>query len=278
MTRRRGSRGRVLPPLVTVVAFVAVVASACTTSERATAGSATERVELTVFGAASLRGVLSRIESAYERGHPDIDITVSTDSSAALRTQIEQGAPADVFLSADTKSPQALAAAGLSVGSPIPFAGNRLAIVVPPGNPAGVSGPADLARPGLKIIAAGDQVPITGYATEAIESMGALPGYPAGFADAYAANVVSHEDNVGAIVAKIELREGDAAIVYATDARASELVGTIPIPDAADPTAAYAGVVTAASSRRQEAAAFFDWLVGPAGQAILAEAGFLPPT
>ena len=81
---------------------------------------------------------------------------------------------------------------------------------------------------------------------------------------------------VGAL-AKIELREGDAAIVYATDARASELVDTVPIPDAANPTATYAGIVTATSSNRVATAAFVDWLVAPSGQAIFADAGFIPP-
>ena len=218
------------------------------------------------------------MESAYEIGHPGIDLIVSSDSSTTLRTQIELGAPADIFLSADTTNPQALADAGLIYGEPIPFARNHLAIIVPITNPAGITKPTDLARPGLKLIAAGDSVPITAYATEAVEAMAGLPGFPAGFAEAYVANVVSEEDNVGAVVAKIELREGDAAIVYATDALASDVVATIPIPEAANPTATYAGVVTSTSTHRDEATAFFAWLVGPAGRAIFASAGFLSPT
>jgi molybdate transport system substrate-binding protein len=275
----RTCRG-VLPTFA--LALVVALAVAGCAAEDATPSAASSSptpppVELVVFGAASLRSVLKQVESAYENEHPRIDVVVSTGSSAALRTQIEQGAPADVFLSADTVNPRRLADAGLIGGDPVPFARNRLAIIVPITNPAGITGPADLARPGIKIIAAGERVPITGYATEAIQALAALPGYPAGFADAYAANVVSREDDVGAVAAKIELREGDAAIVYATDARASDAVTAVAIPDAADPTATYAGAVIGASGHRAEATAFFDWLAGPAGEAILADAGFLPP-
>jgi len=234
-------------------------------------------VELVVFGAASLRSVLKQLESAYELEHPGIDLVVSTDSSATLRAQIEQGAPADIFLSADTMNPQRLADAGLSDGAPVPFARNRLAIIVPRANPAGITDPAELARTGIKIIAAGERVPITAYATEAIRALATLPGYPAGFAEAYAQNVVSREEDVGSVVAKIELREGDAAIVYATDALASDVTSTIPIPADVNPTATYAGVVTSTSDHLEEATAFFTWLGGPVGEAILADAGFLPP-
>ena len=268
-----------LPGLAVAVAAavsVAGCAGGATLSAKSSSPTA-PAVQLVVFAAASLRDVLKQVEAAYEVEHPGIDIVVSTGSSAALRAQIEQGAPADIFLSADTVNPQRLADAGLSADDPVPFAGNRLAIIVPIANPAGIADPADLARPGLKIIAAGERVPITAYATEAIQALGALPGYPAGFAEAYAQNVVSREEDVGSVVARIELREGDAAIVYATDALASSLATTIPIPDVADPTAVYAGVVIGASDHREEATGFLAWLVGPVGEAILADAGFLPP-
>lgn len=234
--------------------------------------------ELTVFAAASLKGVLDAMKPAFEAAAPGVTLVVSTDSSAALETQIEQGAPADVFLSADLANAQKLADAGFAAGAPQPFAGNRLLVVVPTANPAGVASPADLARPGLKVIAAGDAVPITRYALQVVAKLAALPGYPAGFAAGYAANVVSREDNVRAVVAKIELGEGDAAIVYATDAAASKKVGAIAIPDGANVVATYAGAVVRASRHPAEAAAFLAWLEGAAGQAILASFGFLPPS
>ena len=133
-------------------------------------------------------------------------------------------------------------------------------------------------RSGLKVIAAGDAVPITAYATQLVDNLASDPGYPPGFAAAYAANIVSKEDNVKAVVAKIELGEGDAGIVYVTDAAASTKVKTIEVPDAANVRATYAGVVVKASPNQEAAKAFLDWFAGPDGQAILSSFGFLPPT
>ncbi len=158
------------------------------------------------------------------------------------------------------------------------FAGNVLTLIVPSDNPANIETPADLARPSIKVVAAGDEVPITMYAEQVIANLATDPGYPAGFATAYAANVVSKEENVKAVVAKIELGEGDAAIVYATDATAAQGVRTIEIPAAANVPATYAGVVVAASTHPDEAHAFLDWLAGPDGLATLKGFGFLPPS
>jgi molybdate transport system substrate-binding protein len=243
----------------------------------ATGGPGSTAVNLTILGAASLKGALEKATAAYEAATPGVTLTVSTDSSAALATQIQQGAPADVFLSADTSNPKKLVDGGFASGAPVVFAGNRLTVIVPKGNPGGVATPADLAKPGLKIIAAGDAVPITKYASQLVSNLAALPGYPAGFAGAYATNVASKEDNVKAIVAKVELGEGDAGIVYVTDAAASSKVATVAVPDAANVPASYSGVVVKASAHADAARAFLDWLAGPDGQAILASFGFLPP-
>jgi molybdate transport system substrate-binding protein len=234
-------------------------------------------VELTVFAAASLTDALQEAATAYETAVPGTTITLSFDSSAALRTQIEQGAPVDVFLSADTRSPQALGEAGLLDGAPVGFAGNELAIVVPSDDPAGIETPADLATDGVRIVAAGEEVPITAYTTQVIENLSDLPGYPADFAAAYEANIVSREDNVRAALAKIELGEGDAAVVYLTDARSSDQVRIVEIPAEANVASRYAGAVLAGSEELAAGQAFLDWLVGPDGQAILAAYGFVPP-
>jgi molybdate transport system substrate-binding protein len=231
---------------------------------------------LTVLGAASLKGALETAEAAYEAAVPGTTLTFSTDSSSALRTQIEQGARADVFLSADSTNPQKLVDAGLAAGDPVPFAGNALTIIVPTDNPAGIASPADLASAGVKIVAAGDEVPITKYADQLVGNLAGLDGYPADFAARCAANVVSREDNVKAVVAKIELGEGDAGIVYVTDAKASTRVETIGVPDEANVLVTYAGVVVKASEHAEAARTFLDWFAGPRGQAILAEFGFLP--
>ncbi|MCI0344320.1 MAG: molybdate ABC transporter substrate-binding protein [Chloroflexi bacterium] len=239
------------------------------------------RAELTIFGAASLSPLLDAARATYVPSRfyrHGLVLAISTGSSAALRTQIEQGAPADVFLSADLTNPQLVVDAGLADGGAVRFAANELAIVVPADNPGGIVTPADLARDGVRIIAAGDEVPITAYAAACVANLGALPGYAAGFAASYEANIVTREDSVRSILAKIELGEGDAGIVYRTDAVASGEVMSVAIPEDANVAVTYAGIVVKASDNREEAHAFLDWLAGPEGQAILAEFGFLPPT
>jgi molybdate transport system substrate-binding protein len=232
---------------------------------------------ITVLAASSLKNAVQAAATAYAKSHGNIGVTVSTDASTALETQIEQDAPADLFLSADTANPEKLADAGFGVGTPTDFAGNRLTIIVPADNPAGITSPVDLAKPGIKLIAAGDSVPITKYATQLVTNLAAVSGYPADFAAAYARNIVSKADNVAGVVSQVELGQGDAAIVYVTDAAATSKVRTIPVPDAANVAATYAGIVVKASSKQTEAKAFLDWLVGPDGQALLATFGFLPP-
>ena len=254
-------------------------ASAPSAATSASASAASEPVGLTVFAAASLSGVLDKAKAAYEASNPGTTLTISTDSSSALETQIEQGAPADVFLAADTTNPKKLVDGGLAAGDAVAFAGNKLTIVVPTDDLAGITTPADLARKGVKVVAAGDEVPITKYAKQLVENLAKETGYPADFEAAYTANVVSKEDNVKAVIAKIELGEGDAGIVYVTDAKMSTKVRTVDVPDDANVPATYAGVVVKASGHADSAQTFLGWLASPDGQAIFATFGFLaPPT
>ena len=236
---------------------------------------------LTIYAAASLRAALTRVGADYPATHPGTVLTVSTDSSAALEAQIEQGAPADVFLSADTKNPQKLVSLGLAPEA-LPFAGNVLTIIVPRTNggsadPAPVRRPIDLARRGVKIVAAGDAVPITTYARQFVANLARQPGFPSGFAAACDANVVSREDNVSAIVSKVALGEGDAGIVYLTDALSSTEVTTVDVPPGANVVATYAGAALKGSRHPDAARAFLTWLAGPDGQAILRQFGFRAP-
>ncbi len=231
---------------------------------------------LTIFAAASLKGALERAKSAYEAGNPGGTLRISTDSSAALAIKIEQGAPADLFLSADTTNPQKVVDKGLAAGSVVKFAGNLLTVIVSTANRAGIQRPLDLARRGVKVIAAAESVPISKYASRLVANLAKMSDYPADFAARYEANIASREDNVAAVVSKIELGEGDAAIVYVTDAKASKNVTSIPVPESANVPATYGGVVIKASHDAPAARAFLDWLAGPDGQAILASLGFHP--
>lgn len=235
-----------------------------------------EQVELTIFAAASLRGAFGEISHAYPDLYPGTKLTVTTDSSTTLATQVELGARADVFLSADTDNPRRLVVGGHAEAPPVPFARNPVVIVVGEGNPQGIGGPADLTRPGLRIIAAGPRVPITRYANQLIEQLSRAPGIPPGFAAAYEANIVSREENVAAVVAKLELGVGDAAIVYQSDA-SHALVEPLPIPNQVEVWATYEGVVLTASEHRDAAWTFLHWLAGPVGQEILSGSTFAPP-
>ena len=265
----------------TPITSVATPTTAPATVAPATAAPATATptaapASLTIYGASSLKSVLAQVKTTYEAADPGTTLTISTDSSTALETKIEQGAPVDVFLSADTANPQKLVDKGLAAGNPTKFAGNLLTIIGPAGNPAGIQTPADLAKSGVKVIAAGDAVPITKYANQLVANLAKQPGYPADFVSKYIANIVSKQENVAAVVTQIELGEGDAGIVYVTDAKTSTKVATIAVPDAANVPATYAGVVVKASTNPVAAQAFLAWFAGPAGQAILATFGFLP--
>lgn len=256
----------------------APAATASTATPSASAAPSAAAAELTIYAAASLKGALEKAKEAYETANPGTTLTLSTDSSSALETQIEQGAPADVFLSADTTNPKKLVDKGMAAGPAVTFAGNELAIIVPTANPAGIKSPADVAKTGMRVIAAGDEVPITKYAKQLVDNLAKEPGYPADFAAMYTANIASKEDNVKAVVAKIELGEGDAGVVYVTDAKASTKLTTVDVPPTANVPATYAGVVVKASKNATAAQAFLTWFTGPDGQAILSTFGFLPPS
>lgn len=279
MTRELPKRVTTVLRTSVVAVLVAALVAACGAavgSPSAAPGVADRPVRLLVFGAASLRRPLEAIRSAYAATHPDVTIDLSTDSSAALATQIAQGAPADVFLAADAASPQRLIDAGLADGPATTFAGNSLVVVTPTDRTA-LATPADLARPGVRIIAAGDAVPITGYAAELVTNLARQPGYPAGFEVAYASNVVSREDNVQAVVTKLALGEGDAGIVYRTDALGAPSLRVVDVPEAAAVLAEYDGVVLAHSAHQDAARAFLLWLTEGDAQRLLADAGFVPP-
>jgi len=273
-----------------VLSVLAVVLVACSasgaTSPTAPAASPTTAstapsaatAELTIYAASSLKSALDKARTEYEAANPGAKLVISTDASSALETKIEQGAPADVFLSADTANPQKLVDKALASASLTNFAKNKLTVIVPKDNPAKIQTPADLAKAGIKVIAAGDAVPITKYAGQLVGNLAKQPGYPADFVDAYNANIASREDNVGGIVAKVGTGQGDAGIVYVTDANGKADVAPVEVPPDANVIATYAGTVVKSSANPSASNAFLTWLAGPDGQAVLSGFGFLPPT
>jgi molybdate transport system substrate-binding protein len=231
---------------------------------------------LTVFAAASLTDAFEALAQVWAVRHPELPLTLSFDASSALRAQVELAAPADVFVSADLRNAELLVEGCLAPGPVTPFAGNELVLVVPLDDPAHIESPADLARAGVRIVAAAPEVPITGYASIVVQNLASLEGYPEGYVDAVTANVVSEEDNVRAVLTKIELGEGDAAIVYTTDARTSEGVRSLPLPEEANVAAAYGAVRIIDSDQPRAAESFLDFLTGAEAQAVLADFGFVP--
>jgi molybdate transport system substrate-binding protein len=259
--------------VLTFLTAVAAIAAGCSGSAPAPAAASGSAGGLTVYAAASLTASFKELAAAYE-AKTGTAVTLSFDSSATLESQIEQGAPADVFASADTTNPKKLVDAGLAAGAAITFAGNVLTIIVPASGSTAVASPADLAKAGVKVVGAGDSVPITKYAMQLIANLARQPGYPAGFADAVTKNIVSKEDNVKGVITKVELGEGDAGIVYVTDAKASNKVRQVDVPADANVPATYAAVAVKASKNATRAADFLAWLSGADAQAILARYGF----
>lgn len=260
--RDRKSAAALLVAGLLVAGLLVATCSAPDTSE--------EPGALTVFAAASLTDVLDGLEERWLATNPAVPLAIALDASNVLAAQIAEGAPADVFLSADTRRPQQLAAAGHTAAEPVSFAWNRVTIAVPLESSA-VTRAEDLGAPGIRLVAAGSGVPITAYADAAIGQLAATTPAAQAFLPRVAANVVSREDNVRAVLAKVELGEGDAAVVYSTDARSSDHVREIPFPAAVDVSAAYAAVRI---SEHPAAAAFLDWLRGPDAGEVLAAYDF----
>ena len=217
-------------------------------------------VKLTVFAAASLTVVLP--------SYQPLD-TYSFAGSNALAAQISLGAPADVFLSANTSIPQQLYAKGL-VGKPIVFTRNSLILIVPKSNPAHIHGVFDLRNPGVKLVVAAPGVPVGDYTRTVLANLGLTDVLQ---------HAVSQESDVREVLAKVALGEADAGFVYTTDARSVRgQVKTIGIRPSALPTVAYAGAVVARSTHKKAALAYIRSLLTPEGQAELRSFGFQPLT
>jgi len=231
---------------------------------------------LHVFAAASLTEAFQRIAAAYEARHPEREVVLNLAGSQQLAAQIEHGAPADVFASADQRWMDDLVAKGLVAGTPRIFVRNQLVVVVPRGGR--VARLDDLARPRVKVVLAADAVPVGRYSRQVLEKMGGDPAFGHAFGERVLANVVSEEESVKAVRAKVQLGEADAGIVYGSDvtAAARTSVRTIAIPALLNVVARYPLARLRAARDAAAADAFVDLVVSPEGQAILAEHGFLP--
>jgi molybdate transport system substrate-binding protein len=233
---------------------------------------------LVVYAAASLTEAYGEIGKAFEKAHPGTNVRFNFAGSQVLATQIEQGARADVFASADGRWMKYAEEKGLVEGTPVVFARNQLVVVIPKSNPGQVSRLQDLERPGVKLVLAGRQVPAGAYAREALTRLRSAPGFSKHYDQHVLANLVSEEENVRAVAAKVQLREADAGIVYQTDVAANlqSQVTLIPIPDPYNPIAEYP-VVTIKGGNKALSDAFVELVLSAEGQAILRSQAFLAP-
>lgn len=232
--------------------------------------------EVVVMAAASLTAVFTDTARAMQDAHPRLHIVYNFAGSQALRTQLEQGAAADVFASANTVQMQRALNGGLIDGSPQIFVRNTLLIIVPRDNQHQVTSFEDLVKPGVKLALAGPQVPVGRYSHEALQA--AQADYGTDFAERVLRNLVSEETSVKQVLVKVQLGEADAGIVYASDVseKVRQDVSTIPIPDAYSRLASYPIAATRAAINPSGAAAFIQFVLSPPGQAILKAHGFIP--
>jgi molybdate transport system substrate-binding protein len=247
---------RLLAALAALVLTTLLVAAGASAEQRAKARA---QAQVTVFAAASLTDVFPKIDGAQK---------YSFAGSNSLATQITNGAPADVFASANTTIPAQLFAKGL-VEKPVNFTRNTLVIVVPKSNPAGIRSVYDLAKPGVKLVTANSAVPVGGYTLQILKNMG-LTGK-------VAPNVVSQETDVREVLAKVALGQADAGFVYSTDARTvPDRVNVIKMPAWAQPKITYSMAVVSRSPNKADAQAFIQKVLSKAGQAQMLQYGFLP--
>lgn len=223
--------------------------------------------DLTIYAAASLTASFDDLASRFEKEHPGVTVRpIDYDGSSTLATQLIEGAPADVFASADTATMRQVADHSLIDGGAKVFATNTLEIAVPPGNPAHVTGLADLANPRLRVLLCAPQVPCGAAARTLLT------------ADGVHLTPASEEQNVTAVLTKVEAGEADAGLVYTTDVGAADgAVDAVPIPDADRAVNRYPIAVMKDAANPVAAVAFVDYVLSARGRTVLASYGFGAP-
>jgi molybdate transport system substrate-binding protein len=234
------------------------------TAAQPAAAAASESRTLTVLAAASLTDVFGELETAFEAANAGVDVVVSYGASSELAQQVVNGSPADVLAAASASTMRVVTDAALTAGEPEVFARNRLQIVTPPGNPAGIAGFADLTRPDLQVVVCAPQVPC-GAAVERIEQATGVTLTP-----------VSEEPDVRSTLGRITTGNADAGLVYVTDVlSAGDAVTGVDFPEAAQAVTDYPIAVLAGAPQPELARAFTDLVTGAEGRAALTAAGFV---
>lgn len=244
---------------VSLAVAVAMLAGSC--------GSGAPSGTIVVSAASSLGPAFERIAEEFTAVNPDVKVDLNLDGSSSLATQVLEGAPVDVFASADVVTMERVVDAGLLASSPQVFATNELVIVTRPENPAGIRMLEDLEGAGI-VALCGAEVPCGRYAQQVLASAGVRLDE----------SMVTRGQNAGATLTAVAQGDAVAAIVYVTDViGAGDAVTSLTIPDAVRVLATYPIAIVSTSSNERAARAFVDWVVGPDGQAVLAQLGFGPP-
>jgi molybdate transport system substrate-binding protein len=248
------------------IALAAVVAMALLTGCGSSDHTPSPGQKIIVFAAASLKKSFTEIGEQFKTDNPGASVDFSFAGSSDLVTQLSQGAPADVFASADTTNMDKAAKGGLLAGNPVNFASNTLTIAVAPGNPKNITSFQDLAKPGLSVVVCAPQVPC-GSATQKVEQATGVKLAP-----------VSEESSVTDVLNKVLTGQADAGLVYGTDALAvGNKVGSVPFPESAAAVNTYPIAVLKESKNADVARKFVDTVTDAAGQKILTAAGFAKP-
>jgi molybdate transport system substrate-binding protein len=249
--------------IVGAVAVVLLLAG-CGSSPDGATGS--KETTLTVYAASSLTSTFTELGRQFEASHDGVEVSFGFGGSSDLVAQIEQGAPADVFASADTANMDKAVAAEAVEGDPVDFASNTLEIAVPPDNPAGVKSLQDLAKPATKVVLCAPEVPC-GAATERVEKASEVDIKP-----------VSEEQAVTDVLTKVQSGEADAGLVYVTDIKAAgDKVQGVTFPESSAAVNTYPIAPLRDSENADLAKEFVDLVTGSDGQSVLADAGFAKP-
>lgn len=250
---------------IVVALVVALLPTACGSTDGGRAPAGSIEGVLLVSAAASLTDALGEIEAAFEAVYPDVDVVLNVAASSALREQIIEGAPADVFASANTSNMDKVVDAGEVAGDPTVFTMNLLQIAVPEGNPAGIAGLEDFSREEILIGLCAEAVPCGDFARVALSEAGVTPA------------IDTNEPDVRALLTKIELGELDAAITYVTDVASTDRVDGVDIPIEQNVVTAYPIAVLAGAPNPAAAEAFVAFVLADGAQAILSRYSFTEP-
>ena len=262
-----------------ITILVVILGAACGELSDTNSVKNLRKQELTIYAAASLAEAFTRLGEVFESSHPNVEVVISFAGSQQIAQQLSQGAPGDLFASANAKQMENVISAGrVMSGADQEFIQNQLMVILPGDNPGIIAGVRDLIKPGLRLILADKSTPVGLYSQKMLERANQQIGFGEDYKEKVLGNVVSYEENVRAVLTKITLGEADAGIVYVSDAagaQGGEDIRMIPIPEEINVTASYYIAPLSDSSEKDLGLDFIALVLSPEGQDILNGYGFM---